>query len=156
MTHAPSCRDMHPLLPRSSPSARSLQKICFTVLAASDSTGHECADLAGIRMACCIHRVSPTCKSIVQVVVGESVSAEVQQERVRSAVQRANTAEYCPKDDIVAVKVQYPDAIGIFMQDLGNLRKLATFLSGTEIAFDLVSAVDELSSQVKLEFDFRR
>ena len=71
-------------------------------------------------------------------------------------MKRANTAHYCPKGDVVAVKVQYGDALGVFMEDLKNLRSLAGLLSKSEIAFDLVSAVDELSGQVKLEFDFRR
>lgn len=56
----------------------------------------------------------------------------------------------------VAVKVQYPSAEGKMLQDLANLRKLAKFLSQREINFDLVSAVDELHKQIKLEFDFER
>ena len=56
----------------------------------------------------------------------------------------------------MAVKVQYPDALPLFNMDLKNLRGLAGFLSKTELAFDLVSAVDELSSQVQFEFDFQR
>ena len=76
--------------------------------------------------------------------------------RTIEAVRRANTAEYSPRDDLVAVKVQYPDALTLFIADLGNMRRLAYFLTKTEFAFDLVSAVDELSSQVKLEFDFER
>lgn len=40
--------------------------------------------------------------------------------------------------------------------DLRNLRTLCTFLSKTEIDFDLVSAVDELATQIRLEFDFKR
>lgn len=56
----------------------------------------------------------------------------------------------------VAVKVQYPSAEGKMLQDLSNLRKLAKFLSQREINFDLVSAVDELHKQIKLEFDFER
>lgn len=40
--------------------------------------------------------------------------------------------------------------------DLVNIRGLASFLSKTEIKFDLVSAVDELAKQIRLEFDFRR
>lgn len=37
-----------------------------------------------------------------------------------------------------------------------NLRLAAAFLQKTELKFDLVSAVDELSAQLKLEFDFER
>jgi len=40
--------------------------------------------------------------------------------------------------------------------DLKNLRAAAYFLSKTEIKFDLVSAVDELNKQIRLEFDFTR
>lgn len=41
-------------------------------------------------------------------------------------------------------------------QDLANIRIAAAFLSKTELKFDLVSAVDELAAQIKLEFDFER
>lgn len=61
-----------------------------------------------------------------------------------------------PKDGVVAVKVQYPDAAPVMALDLVSIRKWADFISKTEIKFDLVSAVDELSDQVKLEFDFVR
>ena len=54
------------------------------------------------------------------------------------------------------MKVQYPDALPLFTKDLGNLRRLAALVSRTELAFDLVSAIDELSAQVKFEFNFER
>lgn len=57
---------------------------------------------------------------------------------------------------MVAVKVQYPSSLSLMQSDLGNLRTLAGFLTRTELPFDLVSAVDELSAQIKLEFDFTR
>ncbi|KAL3146246.1 hypothetical protein ABBQ32_002949 [Trebouxia sp. C0010 RCD-2024] len=57
---------------------------------------------------------------------------------------------------IVAVKVQYPNSLDVMLQDLGNIRLMAAFLSKTEVKFDLVSAVDELAAQIKLEFDFER
>lgn len=44
----------------------------------------------------------------------------------------------------------------VHLQDLGNIRLMAAFLSKTEVKFDLVSAVDELAAQIKLEFDFER
>lgn len=34
------------------------------------------------------------------------------------------------------------------VRDLGNIRAVALYLSKTELKFDLVSAVDELSKQV--------
>ncbi|KAL6766353.1 AKC2 [Auxenochlorella protothecoides x Auxenochlorella symbiontica] len=61
-----------------------------------------------------------------------------------------------PRDGVVAVKIQYPDALNDMTLDLANLRRLSSFLSKTEIDFDLVSAVDELAAQIRLEFDFRR
>ena len=61
-----------------------------------------------------------------------------------------------PPDAVVAVKVQYPAALEDMSSDLGNLRLLAAFLSKTEMDFDLVSAVDELADQIRLEFDFKR
>ncbi len=39
---------------------------------------------------------------------------------------------------------------------MANVRVAAAFLSKTELKFDLVSAVDELAAQIKLEFDFER
>ncbi|CAL8461942.1 g1473 [Coccomyxa elongata] len=59
-----------------------------------------------------------------------------------------------PKDGIVAVKVQYPDALQVMIQDLSNIRVAAKFLEG-ELKFDLVSPVDELAKQVRMEFDFK-
>eukprot|EP00892_Ulva_mutabilis_P003003 jgi/Ulvmu1/12703/UM095_0007.1 len=78
------------------------------------------------------------------------------EDRAIEAVKCANTAAYRPTDDLVAVKVQYSDALNVFVADLSNIRRLAGILTKTEFAFDLVSAVDELSSQVRLEFDFER
>jgi hypothetical protein len=75
---------------------------------------------------------------------------------VIEAIKRSNTSAQGPDGGIVAVKVQYPDALPLFMKDLGNIRSLAGFLSRTELKFDMVSAVDELSSQVRFEFDFKR
>ncbi len=37
-----------------------------------------------------------------------------------------------------------------------NLRAAAYYLSKTEIKFDLVSAINELNKQIRLEFDFVR
>lgn len=61
-----------------------------------------------------------------------------------------------PADAVVAVKIQYPNALEDMTSDLSNLRLLAAFLSKAEIDFDLVSAVDELADQIRLEFDFKR
>ena len=44
----------------------------------------------------------------------------------------------------------------VMLQDLVNIRIAAAFLQLTEFSFDLVSPVDELGSQIKLEFDFER
>lgn len=57
---------------------------------------------------------------------------------------------------LVAVKVQYPDASQEMAMDLGNIRAFAGFLSKTELAFDLVSAIDELAAQIRKEFFFTR
>ncbi|PRW59732.1 putative aarF domain-containing kinase 1 [Chlorella sorokiniana] len=74
----------------------------------------------------------------------------------RPPVDMQLACEQAPKSGIVAVKVQYPDALPTMALDLSNIRLAAAFLSKTEIKFDLVSAVDELAAQIKLEFDFRR
>ena len=59
-------------------------------------------------------------------------------------------------DRRVAVKVQRRGVLGCFLEDLAQIRLAAAFLSQREINFDLVSAVDELSSQIRGEFDFAR
>ena len=46
------------------------------------------------------------------------------------------------------MQVQYPDALPVMMTDLTSIRKWAGFLQKTEIKFDMLSAVDELASQV--------
>ena len=80
----------------------------------------------------------------------------MRRKQIIKAVENSNVARDGPTDGMVAVKVQYPDALPLFNMDLKNLRGLAGFLSKTELPFDLVSAVDELSSQVQFEFDFQR
>lgn len=52
--------------------------------------------------------------------------------------------------------MQYPSALGTMTRDLANIRAAAFYLSKTELKFDLVSAVDELNKQIRLEFDFTR
>lgn len=42
------------------------------------------------------------------------------------------------------------------MGDLKQIRRFSNFLQKTEIKFDLLSAVDELAGQVRMEFDFLR
>ena len=49
------------------------------------------------------------------------------------------------------MQVQYPDALPVMMTDLASIRKWAGFLQKTEIKFDMLSAVDELASQVITE-----
>ena len=49
----------------------------------------------------------------------------------------------------VVVQVQYPDAQQTMMTDLSSIRRWAGFLQKTEIKFDMLSAVDELSKQVR-------
>ncbi len=53
-------------------------------------------------------------------------------------------------------QVQYPDALRTMEMDLGNIRLAAQYLSKTELSFDLVSPVDELAKQIRMEFDFER
>jgi predicted unusual protein kinase regulating ubiquinone biosynthesis (AarF/ABC1/UbiB family) len=73
------------------------------------------------------------------------------------ALARASALNALPPDRIVAVKVQYPSAEAQMAMDLRNIRGAAAFLRSTgEIPFDLVSAVDELRTQIAFEFDFTR
>lgn len=64
--------------------------------------------------------------------------------------------KHLTKEGVVAVKVQYPNALPTMSLDLSNLRLLSAFLSKTELKFDMLSAVDELAKQIRLEFDFCR
>ncbi|KAI8476233.1 MAG: ABC1/COQ8 ser/thr kinase [Monoraphidium minutum] len=73
-----------------------------------------------------------------------------------AAVAHAVAVGSVPSSGLVAVKVQYPDALQVMSEDLVNLRTISAFLSKTELKFDLVSAVDELQRQIHLEFDFMR
>eukprot|EP00798_Chlamydomonas_sp_ICE-L_P027624 gene27624-7261_t len=80
-------------------------------------------------------------------VIGEGAAA---------AVINAIAAGEAPADGMVAVKIQYPNALPVMGLDLGNLRALGFYIGKTELKFDLVSAVDELDKQIRLEFDFIR
>lgn len=66
------------------------------------------------------------------------------------AAAAARSARDGPPKGLVAVKVQYPDALGTMLQDLTNVRLAAAFLQKFELKFDLVSAVRELAAQVRL------
>lgn len=68
----------------------------------------------------------------------------------------SDVVRYAPPDGIVAVKIQYPNSLPTMSMDLQSIRLWAAFLSKTEIKFDMLSAVDELAKQIKLEFDFSR
>ena len=46
--------------------------------------------------------------------------------------------------------------VQIMLQDLVNVRLAAGFLRQVELTFDLLSALDELAAQIKLEYDFQR
>lgn len=58
--------------------------------------------------------------------------------------------------DTVAVKLQYPHAEKKMKKDLKNIRVLTEFLQRTDLKFDVLSAIKELQSQIKYEFDFKR
>ncbi|KAI0560382.1 UbiB [Gracilaria domingensis] len=55
----------------------------------------------------------------------------------------------------VAVKIQYRNIESLMMADLANFRLLGEILQRTELKFDLVRPVQELSRQLALEFDFK-
>lgn len=78
-------------------------------------------------------------------------------ERGRRRTWKKKKLAVLPSDDRrVAVKVQRRGVLGCFLEDLAQIRLAAAFLSQRETNFDLVSAVDELSSQIRGEFDFER
>lgn len=54
----------------------------------------------------------------------------------------------------VAIKIQHVDMERRMMSDLANFRLLGEVLQRTELKFDLVSPVQELKKQIRLEFDF--
>ena len=67
---------------------------------------------------------------------------------------KARKAQSEHAGQVVAVKVQYPNALPLMRSDLAQIRRLAAFLSRFEIKFDMTSAVDELGRQIEGEFDF--
>uniref|UniRef100_A0A7S1WZN2 LysM domain-containing protein n=1 Tax=Tetraselmis chuii TaxID=63592 RepID=A0A7S1WZN2_9CHLO len=77
-------------------------------------------------------------------------------QRTVAACAAKTSKENGAPDGVVVVKVQYPDASREMAMDLGNIRSFAYFLSKTELKFDLVSAVNELADQIRLEFFFKR
>ena len=52
--------------------------------------------------------------------------------------------------------MQTPGAAATMADDLKHVRVWGAILAKSDIAFDMVSAVDELNKQVGLEFDFCR
>eukprot|EP00475_Leptophrys_vorax_P026849 TRINITY_DN3815_c0_g1_i4.p1 TRINITY_DN3815_c0_g1~~TRINITY_DN3815_c0_g1_i4.p1 ORF type:complete len:630 (+),score=-29.94 TRINITY_DN3815_c0_g1_i4:351-2240(+) len=57
----------------------------------------------------------------------------------------------------VAVKIQHPGCEPLMLMDLRNLKAFAAFLQRTELRhMDVLAAVNELESQVRVEFDFRQ
>lgn len=54
----------------------------------------------------------------------------------------------------VAVKVQFPNMGRLMMSDLANFRVLGELLQRTELKFDLIRPIQELSRQLAMEFDF--
>eukprot|EP00976_Prorocentrum_cordatum_P079372 1183522-Prorocentrum_minimum.AAC.2 len=91
--------------------------------------------------------------------LGSASIAQVHKGHLRKAAKvgvNQNQGNGGSKGTPVAVKIQYPDAEKKMASDFQNLRKLASMLQVTDLKFDLVSSVDELESQVRLEFDFRR
>ncbi|KAG2436133.1 hypothetical protein HYH02_011642 [Chlamydomonas schloesseri] len=87
---------------------------------------------------------------------GRAAGSDAQTPPAVAALMHAVAVGDAPKNGLVAVKVQYPDALPVMTSDLGNIRAAAFYLSKTELKFDLVSAVDELNKQIRLEFDFTR
>ena len=118
---------------------------------------HRCAVLIGCtstRTTCQPFTTKARCSERCCCAAAEA--GEARRAQVAAAVARASAARDGPRNNVVAVKLQYPDALPLFTQDLKNIRGLAGFLTKTELQFDMVSAVDELSTQVQLEFDFQR
>ncbi|KAI0558467.1 hypothetical protein FGB62_209g02 [Gracilaria domingensis] len=79
----------------------------------------------------------------VQTVLGSASIAQVHRGRLRNG-----------KVD-VAVKIRYPNIESPMIAELANFRSLGEILQPTELKFDLVRPVQELSRQLALEFDFK-
>ena len=58
-------------------------------------------------------------------------------------------------DRLVAVKVRRPEAAQFFARDLRAVQQAAAFVQRFELAFDLLSCVEELRDRVSLELDLR-
>lgn len=69
---------------------------------------------------------------------------------------KSNRLSYLPTRD-VAVKIQNHEAFELMVCDLKNLKLLAKWLRRSgELNFDVLSAVNELSKQIRAEFDFNQ
>lgn len=80
----------------------------------------------------------------LQHVLGSASIAQVHHARLR----RSNLD--------VAIKVQFPNMERLMMSDLANFRLLGHILQKTELKFDLIRPVEELSRQLAMEFDFKK
>ncbi|KAJ8907642.1 hypothetical protein NDN08_007751 [Rhodosorus marinus] len=69
-------------------------------------------------------------------------------------IAQVHSANLVSNSSQVAVKIQYPNAEKQMLADLTRLRILAKFLQKTELKFDILSAVNELSKEIGREFNF--
>jgi aarF domain-containing kinase len=87
--------------------------------------------------------------------LGAASISQVHRAKLRKSIASAALGKR-HRDTWVAVKVQYPDAENMMLNDLASLLILARFLQRYELKFDLESPVLELQSQIRQEFDFIR
>lgn len=106
------------------------------------------------------------CRSIIEEELGEELDGQTIEETFSelnlnevlgaASIAQVHKAKWRATGDWVAVKLQYPGAEVRMRNDLANIRVLAEFLQKTDLKFDVLSAIKELQSQIKYEFDFKR
>ena len=104
---------------------------------------------------------SSYCRDLIEEEFGgdlEEIFDEINLEGVLGAasIAQVHKGTWRATGETVAVKLQYPNAETRMRQDLRNIRALAEFLQRVELKFDMLSAIKELQSQIRFEFDFQR
>ena len=101
------------------------------------------------------------CKEIIEQELGGEISDHFTELNLDNVLGAASIAQvhkgiWKATGDHVAVKLQYPRAEKKMKEDLKNIRALAEILQRTDLKFDVLSAIKELQSQIRYEFDFKR
>lgn len=94
-----------------------------------------------------LHKLGQSLETFEDIDIAKSLLGSASIAQVHRAKLRNSKTE-------VAIKIQHKGMKELMMSDLANFRLLGEVLQRTELKFDLVSPVQELRRQIRLEFDF--